>query len=90
MAQQNPKDRISEMTSRERLLTAMRKGMPDRVPMPLRMWKFLRKHYGLDALENNLKAHEEFGIDIFHYAVQPLFPCFSLLGEPWRDDVEVK
>ena len=33
------------MTSRERLLAALRKQQPDRVPMTLRMWKFLRKHY---------------------------------------------
>lgn len=80
------------MTPRERLLTAMRGGRPDRVPMPLRMWKFLRKHYKHipDPTQRELAAHEEFGTDIFHYAAQPPFPCFSPLGTPWRDDVEVQ
>jgi len=79
------------MTSRERLLTAMRGGQPDRVPMPLRMWKFMRKHYGSrNALANNLKAADEFGIDIFHYTAEPPFPCFNATGTPWRDDVSVE
>lgn len=82
---------MGSMTSRERLLTAMRKGIPDRVPMPLRMWKFMRRHYRSgDALAGYLKAHEEFGIDIFHLVGQAPLPCFSPLGEPWRDDVEVE
>ena len=47
-------------------MTALRRGQPDRVPMPLRMWKFLMKHYPHveDRLERNLLAQEEFGIDI--------------------------
>ncbi|MBI4474574.1 MAG: hypothetical protein HY646_18025 [Acidobacteria bacterium] len=79
------------MTSGERILTALRRKQPDRVPMTLRMWKFLRKHYQSDnPLENNLKAHDEFGIDLWHYVAQPPLPCFSPVGEPWRDDVAVK
>jgi hypothetical protein len=79
------------MTSRERILTALRRGQPDRVPMPLRMWKFLRKHCAdePDMLERHLKAQEEFGIDIWHYGLQPLLPCFSPMGKPWRADIEV-
>ena len=54
------------MTSRERILTALRGDQPDRVPMPLRMWKFLRKHCAdePDVLKRHLAAQEEFGIDI--------------------------
>jgi hypothetical protein len=80
------------MTSRERLLIALRGGTPDRVPMPLRMWKFLRKHDAdtADPVERQLRAQEEFGIDIWHYGAQPLLPCFSPVGRPWRDDVSVE
>ena len=80
------------MTSRERLLTALRKQQPDRVPMSLRMWKFLRKHYPdtTDLIAKSLRAQEEFGIDIW-YSVQPMpLPCFSPISTPWRDDVTVE
>jgi uroporphyrinogen-III decarboxylase len=80
------------MTSRERLLTALRGGVPDRVPMPLRMWKFLRKYYPdtNDPLEKALRAHDEFGIDLWHYALSPILPCFSPTSEPWREDITVE
>ncbi len=80
------------MTSKERIMTALRGGQPDRVPMPLRMWKFLRKHCAdePDVLKRHLRAQEEFGIDIWHYGLQPLLPCFSPIGKPWRDDIEVE
>ena len=80
------------MTPRQRLLTALRRGQPDRVPMPLRMWKFLRKHYAHipDELERHLLAQDEFGIDIW-YHIRPMpLPCFSPLGTAWRDDVAVE
>lgn len=80
------------MTSRERLLTALRRETPDRVPMPLRMWKFLRKYYRhIDGLTARLlHAHEEFGIDIWYSGAGPPLPCFSPTIGPWRDDVEVE
>jgi uroporphyrinogen-III decarboxylase len=79
------------MTPRKRILTALRGGRPDRVPVVARMWKFLRKHYPdtRDGFEHALRAHEEFGNDVWHYAGHPPNPCFSPLGEPWRDDVRV-
>jgi hypothetical protein len=80
------------MTPRERLLTALRGGQPDRLPMTLRMWKFLRKYYPatLDPIAKTLRASEEFGTDIWYY-VQPMdLPCFSPVGTPWRDDIEVR
>jgi len=72
-------------------MTAFRKGTPDRVPMPLRMWKFMRKHYAHlpDEVDRQLAAQEEFGIDIFHYAPNAPLPCFDATGEAWRDDVEI-
>ena len=50
------------------MLTALRGGQPDRVPLPLRMWKFLRKYYSDtgDPLDKALRAHDEFGIDLWH------------------------
>ena len=80
------------MTSRERFLTALRREQPDRVPMPLRMWKFLRKHDrgGGDALERACRAQAEFGIDIYLPISGYSYPCFTPLGTPWRDDVEVE
>lgn len=60
--------------------------------MPLRMWKFLLKHYPdvEDRVERNLLAHEEFGIDIWHYSKKPPLPCFDPRAEAWRDDIEVE
>ena len=80
------------MTPRQRLMTALRGGQSDHVPMPLRMWKFLQKHYPdvEDGLERNLLAQEEFGIDIWHYSRKPPLPCFNPLEEPWRDDIDVE
>ena len=80
------------MTSRERFLTALRGGEPDRVPMPLRMWKFLRKHYGRggDVLDRACRAQAEFEIDIYLPIFGYSYPCFSPLGTPWRDDIEVE
>lgn len=80
------------MTPRERLLAALRKQPVDRVPVPARMWKFLRRYYAdiPDPLDRDLRAQEEFGIDIWHYTPSPPLPCFDPLGDPWRDDIEVE
>jgi len=81
------------MTSHERLMTAFRKGTPDRAPMPLRMGsKFLGKYYSdvPSVLERNMRAHEEFGIDIFQAAPRPPLPAHSPEATPWRDDVDVE
>ena len=60
--------------------------------MPLRLWKFLRKYYPdtADPLEKALRAHDEFGIDLWHYALSPTLPCFSPTSEPWRDNISVE
>ena len=80
------------MTSRERLLAALRKQQPDRVPMTLRMWKFLRKHYPdfQDPLDKHFRAQEEFGIDLWHDLLSPPLPCFYPAHTHWRDDVQVE
>jgi len=80
------------MTSRERMMTAMRRGTPDRVPVAARMGKFMRKYYAHvpDMLTRLLMAHEEFGNDIFAYGPCAPLPCFAPVGTPWRDDVEVE
>lgn len=51
----------------------------------------MRKHYPdtKDGFEHYLRAHGEFGIDVWHYAAHPLNPCFSPICEPWRDDITV-
>ena len=80
------------MTSRERLLKTLRRQPVDRVPVPARMWKFLRKHYRdvPDLLEREIMAQNEFGNDIWFYTKSPPLPCHAPLGEPWRDDIEVE
>ena len=60
--------------------------------MPLRMWKFLRKHYAgiSDPLERELLAAKEFDLDLFVYGPGSKKPCFSPILEPWCDDVEIE
>ena len=83
---------VSAMTSRERLLTALHGGQPDRVPMPLRMQKFMRKHYAHipNLLDRTLAAQEEFGTDVWYHVASPKLPCFHPHATNWRDDVEVE
>jgi uroporphyrinogen-III decarboxylase len=52
------------MTSRERVLTAMRGGIPDRVPISPRIGAFLPGYYGASSWMHHLKAAKEFGYDI--------------------------
>ena len=80
------------MTSRERILKTLRRESTDRVPVTARMWKFLRNYYADtdDPLDRDLRAQDEFGIDVWHYTPSPPLPCFDPLGEAWRDDIEVE
>ena len=55
------------MTSKERILCAMRGESVDRVPTSPRMWKFLRSHYGEWTPEAVLRAAEDFGYDPIFY-----------------------
>ncbi len=51
------------MTSRERLLAAIRHQEPDRVPVSPRIGAFLNDYYGHSGWAYELKAAEEFGFD---------------------------
>jgi len=51
------------MSSRERLLTAIRGGEPDRVPISPRMHPFLLDYYGCACWLHYLKAQAEFDFD---------------------------
>ncbi|NPV10112.1 MAG: hypothetical protein HPY83_19390 [Anaerolineae bacterium] len=53
-----------EMTPRERILTALRGDVPDRVPVALRMSTFLNDIYGGGGRLAQLKAAKEFGTDV--------------------------
>jgi hypothetical protein len=54
---------MTEMTQRERLLTALRRGVPDRVPCSPITTRWARYHYGCVCPNHMLKAAEEFGFD---------------------------
>ena len=70
------------MTPKERMLTAMRGGQPDRVPVVARMWKFHRKYYPdlRTRWERDIRGHEEFGTDVFTYGTAPALPCANPIG----------
>lgn len=62
----------SSMSSRERLLTALGGGVPDRIPISPRMHPFLLEYYGCACWLHYLKAKAEFDFD-------PIF-----LVQPWH------
>lgn len=80
------------MNAKERIIKTIRREPADRVPVTARMWKFLRRYYAEipDPLDRYIKAQEEFGIDIWHYAPAAPHPCFSPMDTPWRDDITVE
>jgi uroporphyrinogen-III decarboxylase len=51
------------MTPRERLLTAMRRGVPDRVPCFPYVMRWLRYHRGCVCPRHQRQLAEEFGLD---------------------------
>ena len=65
----------AEMTSRERLLAAIRHEEPDRVPVSPRIGAFLVVYYGSSSWMHHLKAAEEFGFDICLPVASPV-PAF--------------
>jgi uroporphyrinogen decarboxylase len=69
----------AEMTSRERILTALRHEEPDRVPVAPRASKFLFEHYGRDepSWKQYPRAAEEFGWDTM---VSGSVPIPNLIG----------
>ncbi|HUT20898.1 MAG TPA: uroporphyrinogen decarboxylase family protein [Anaerolineae bacterium] len=65
----------SQMTSRERLLAAIRHEEPDRVPVSPRIGAFLTVYYGSSSWMHHLKAAREFGFDIMLPVASPV-PAF--------------
>jgi uroporphyrinogen decarboxylase len=60
---------MAEMTCRERVMTALRGGVPDRVPCFPSIMRWVRYHYGCTCPRHQLKLAEEFGFDaLIHYA----------------------
>ena len=54
---------MAEMTVRERLMTALRGGVPDRVPAFPDNIRWLRGHYGCTCPRHQLQLAENFGFD---------------------------
>src|SRR4030042_1388331 len=86
---------IPSMTSKERMLCALMKGKPDRLPATVHQWQ----KYHLDAYLggiSDLEAFELFGLDAAVQSFQDMgqfwvaeadFTKFST--SEWRDEVEV-
>jgi uroporphyrinogen-III decarboxylase len=55
---------MSQMTSKERLLAAIRFEGPDRVPVSPRFWRYLLKHEGTQKQPAHLKYAEIYGMDL--------------------------
>jgi len=54
----------AEMTGRQRLLAAMRREIPDRVPISPRIGAWLSSYYGGSSWLHHVKAAKEFGFDL--------------------------
>ncbi len=54
---------MAEMTSRERLMTALSRGVPDRIPCFPNNIRWLRHHYRCTCPRHQLKLAEDFGFD---------------------------
>jgi len=67
----------SSMTSRQRLLAAIRHEELDRVPISPRIWAYLTAYYGGGSWEYELRAAEEFGYDLCIAAGAPLPPFIA-------------
>jgi uroporphyrinogen decarboxylase len=65
----------AHMTSRQRLLSAIRHEEPDRVPVSPRIAAFLAVHYGSSSWMHHLKAAREFGFDLMLPVASPV-PAF--------------
>ncbi len=58
---------MKPLSSKERILRAMRRQEVDYVPVSPRMWKFNTMYYGDDSLKSNLLAKKEFDFDPICY-----------------------
>jgi uroporphyrinogen decarboxylase len=60
---------MTEMTPRQRLLTTLRRGQPDRVPCFPSIIRWVRYHYGCTCPRHQLRLAEDFGLDaLINYA----------------------
>ncbi|MGQ9556197.1 MAG: uroporphyrinogen decarboxylase family protein [Anaerolineae bacterium] len=80
------------MSSRERLLAAIRHEEPDRVPVSPRMWAFLIPYYGGHTWEYDLRAAKEFDYDVYFATPGPLPPFIgpSLTYRHFGAEVKVR
>jgi len=62
---------MAEMTSRERLLTAIRHEEADRVPVSPRIAYWLMEYYGDASFETYIRSTREFGYDPFYCTGEP-------------------
>jgi len=70
------------MTSKERMLCALRREVPDRLPASVHQWLDYHRDKYLGGMES-LAAFRHFGLDA-------AIPCFPAVDEPspdWRDEV---
>jgi len=65
----------AEMTGRERILAAMRREIPDRVPVSPRIGVYLAAYYGSSSLARHIQAAQEFGFDLCLPGANPV-PIF--------------
>lgn len=81
----------TEMSSRDRLLAAIRHEEPDRVPVSPRIWAWLRERYDRVDLSVYLRLQEEFGHDILDCVGNPSPSyAFAWPGTYRLDGVEVE
>jgi len=55
---------MSEMTPRERLMTALRGGQPDRVPCSPHIIRWIRHHWGCTCPDHQAKLADDYGLDL--------------------------
>ena len=55
---------MSEMSPRQRLLTALRGGRPDRVPCSPHIIRWIRHHWGCTCPDHQAKLADDFGLDL--------------------------
>jgi len=55
---------MSAMSPRQRLLTALRRGRPDRVPCSPHIIRWIRHHWGCTCPDHQAKMADDFGLDL--------------------------
>lgn len=65
------------MTPNERLITALKGDVPDRVPCFISILRWIRYHYGCACPRHQLKFAEEYGLDIIIFYAQYIWQSIS-------------